>query len=403
MDDIGREYVVLGLAVGELEEGVVDSYYGPPELKTEALGRKATAHQLVGDIAELRKRVADGDVDAQRARWLDRQLIGLETIARKLDGEEFDYVREVELCFDATPTATPPEAYAELRRRLDDLLPLGGAVHERLEARDNRMTIKPERVLEILNWVTDELRALCAPVFPIPEGDSLEISVVTDEPWSAYNWYEGGRRSRIEFNTDQPTRAHQLVGILGHEAFPGHHLEHASKEERLVEQLGRVESSIQLINTPEAYISEGLAEVGPPLLVGREKWQEMLLAICERAAIKITAEDAAREWEIGQALRLLRGSSGDAALMLHSQGRSRDEVKQFLIDDALRTPDQAEKAFGFMTHPLWRTYVFCYAGGEQLLNEWMDAATDEAAKRARFQRLLTEQLTPSGITEELPT
>ncbi len=403
MDDIGRDYIVLGLGVGELEEGVVDSYYGPAELKAEAVARKATANQLVGEIAALRDRVGSSDIDAQRARWLDRQLIGLETIARKLDGEEFDYVREVELCFDASPTATPPEAYAELRRQLDDLLPPGGALNVRLEARDDRMTIKPERVLEILNWVTDQLHELCAPVFPIPEGDSLEISVVTNEPWSAYNWYEGGRRSRIEFNTDQPTRAHQLVGILGHEAFPGHHLEHASKEERLVEQEGRVESSVQLINTPEAYISEGLAEVGPRLLVGREKWQEMLLAICEQAGIKITTDDAAREWEIGQALRLLRGSSGDAALMLHAQGRPRDDVKQFLIDDALRTPDQAEKSFAFMTHPLWRTYVFCYAGGEQLLNQWMDAAGDETAKRARFQRLLTEQLTPSGIAEEVPT
>ena len=119
MDDIGRDYVVLGLAVGELEEGVVDSYYGPPELKSEAVARKSTANQLVGDIAALRQRVGEADIDAQRARWLDKQLIGLETLARKLDGEEFDYVREVELCFDASPTATPPEAYAEARRRLD--------------------------------------------------------------------------------------------------------------------------------------------------------------------------------------------------------------------------------------------------------------------------------------------
>jgi hypothetical protein len=402
MDDIGREYVVLGLAVGELEEGIVDSYFGPPELKAEALARKATANQLVTDIADLRRRVGEADIDAQRALWLDRQLIGLETLARKLDGEDFGYVREVELCFDATPTQTPAETYAEVRRRLDDLLPPGGALYERLESRDERMTIPPDRVLEILNWVTDELRGLCAPVFPIPEGDSLEISVVTDEPWAAYNWYEGGRRSRIEFNVDMPTRAHHLAATLGHEAFPGHHLEHASKEERLVDQQGRVESSVMLINTPEAYISEGLAEVGPKLLVGKEQWQEMLVGICERAGIKMTTDDAAREWDIGQALRLLRGSGGDAALMLHAQGRSRDDVKQFLIDEALSTPERAEKSFAFLTHPLWRTYVFCYHGGEQLLTAWMDAAQDATAKRARFQRLLTEQLTPSGIAAELP-
>ena len=116
MDDIGREYVVLGLAVGELQEGVVDSYFGPEELREEAVASKASANKLVKDIAALRERARAADIDAQRARWLDRQLIGLGTIARKLDGEDFDYVTEVELCFDATPTATPSETYAEVLR-----------------------------------------------------------------------------------------------------------------------------------------------------------------------------------------------------------------------------------------------------------------------------------------------
>ncbi len=402
MDEVGREYVVLGLAVGELEEGIVDSYYGPQELRAEATAREATPQQLVTDLATLRERVSGAGIDPQRALYMDRQLVGLETICRKLAGEDIDYVTEVELCFDATPTATPPEAYAELRRRLDALLPPGASLHERLAARDGRMTIEPDRVLGLLEWVVGELRADCAPVFSIPDGDSLELSVVTNEPWSAYNWYEGGKRSRIEFNTDMPTRAHQLVGTMGHEAFPGHHLEHASKEQRLVNEQGRVEASIQLINTPEAYISEGLAEVGPKLLVDRDRGIELLVGICERAGIDMTAEDAAREWEVSQAIRLLRGSGGDAALMLHAEGRSRADVKQFLIDDALRTPEQAEKSFEFLTHPLWRTYTFCYAGGEQLLTRWIDAAGGLDERRQRFTRLLTEQLTPSGIAAEIP-
>ena len=97
----------------------------------------------------------------------------------------------------------------------------------------------------------------------------------------------------------------------------------------------------------------------------------------------------------------LRGKGGDAALMLYADGRSRDEVKQFLIDDALSTPARADKSLEFIEHPLWRTYVFCYAGGEQLLTDWCRAAGDPAAQRERFFRLLTEQLTPSGIAEEM--
>ena len=58
-----------------------------------------------------------------------------------------------------------------------------------------------------------------------------------------------------------------LTGLVAHEAYPGHHLEHAWKEAELVDRAGRLESSILLINTPECLISEGLADLasGSPL------------------------------------------------------------------------------------------------------------------------------------------
>ena len=164
---------------------------------------------------------------------------------------------------------------------------------------------------------------------------------------------------------------------------------------------GRFESSIQLINTPEAYISEGLAEVGVRFVAPAERWQELLVGICERAGIAMTAQDAQRSWLIDRALHRLRGSSGDAALQMHVAGRSRDDVIAFLEQDALSTRERAEKSLEFVTHPLWRAYVFCYAGGEGLLTDWVEAAGDTSGERERFSRLLSEQLTPSGIAAEL--
>jgi hypothetical protein len=401
MDQIGRDYVVLALSVGELEDGIVDAYYGPAELRDEARSRNSGAPQLAAEAVQIRSRLDAEVEDAQRRRWLDRQLLGLETLARRIGGEQMAYLDEVERCFDASPQQTPAEVYVRLRSELDQLLPGSGDLHQRLEARHTRLTIEPERVAGILDWLSPEIRSLCAAAFPIPEGESLSVSLVTNEPWSAYNWYDGNLRSRIEVNTDLPTRAHALVGLLTHETFPGHHLEHTWKETRLVRESGRIECSVQLINTPEAYISEGLAEVGGRLLVDGPKWQQLLLAICERAGIDLTEDGAAREWQIHQALRALRGAGGDAALQLHAGGRSRDEVREFLIDNTLVTPQQADKSLQFITHPLWRTYVFCYAGGLSLLGNWCAAAGDVTAQRARFFRLLTEQLTPSGIAEEL--
>ena len=77
------------------------------------------------------------------------------------------------------------------------------------------------------------------------------------------------------------------------------------------------------------------------------------------------------------------------------------QVRRWLEDEALRTPEQSAKDIEFIDHPLWRVYVFCYAGGELLLQRWCAAAGTRAAQRARFFRLLTEQLTPSDIRVEL--
>ncbi|MEO6350426.1 MAG: hypothetical protein ABIP53_07225 [Candidatus Limnocylindrales bacterium] len=401
MDEVAHDYLVLSLAVGEMEDGIVDAYYGPPELRDEAAARSNSPSALADEALALRRRVVSDVANTQRARWLDRQLVALETLCRRIGGEDMTYLDEVTRYFDAAPEATPPEAYKTLRRELDELLPAGESLRARLDARDEQLTIAREHVGDVIAWVTAELRVDCAAVFPIPEGESLELTLVTDKPWSAYNWYKGGLRSRIEFNIDLPTRAHQLVGTLGHEAFPGHHLEHAWKEQRLVREQGYAEATVQLINTPEAYISEGLAEVGPRLLVDSARWQELLLRIAERAGLPLTPADAEREWRISQAMGAHRGSGGDAALQLHVEGKSRDEVKRFLVEDGLLTPERAAKNLEFITHPLWRTYVFCYAGGDRLLSRWCASAGDIHAQRTRFFRLLTEELTPSGIADEI--
>ncbi|HUR16756.1 MAG TPA: hypothetical protein VMZ33_05690 [Candidatus Limnocylindrales bacterium] len=401
MDPIARHYVVLSLALGEHIEGFVDAYYGPAELKQQAIASGAALVSLAEQASALRERVANEEPDEQRRRWLDRQLVAIETLARRANGEETTYLDEVERCFDARPERTPAGEYANMRNDLERLLPGTGSLAERLKQRDQRLTIPRERVESVITWVVDQARAAASEIWPVPAGESLAIELVTDQPWSAYNWYDGDLRSRIEVNTDLPTRAMALPYLATHETFPGHHLEHAWKEQRLVREHGRLEASVQLINTPEAYISEGLAEVGGNLLFDPAVWQDLLIGICERSGIRMDAEDAEREWQTIEAMRALKRSSGDAALQLHVEGRSQEEVVQFLIDEALRTREQAEKSMEFLTHPLWRTYVFCYAGGEELLTTWCRAAGDAQAQRDRFFRLLTEQITPSGVAEEL--
>ena len=200
---------------------------------------------------------------------------------------------------------------------------------------------------------------------------------MTDQPWSGYNWYDGGLRSRVDVNIDLPVRAPALIALVAHETYPGHHLEHAWNEAVLVEQAGRLESSALLINTPECFVSEGLAEVGRRFVVPPETEVDLVAETLERAGLtdpaRVTRTEAEIAVRIGRAREGMRATSVDAALLRHVDGRPPDEVLRWLETVGLQAPDRARKSLEFVEDPLWRTYTFVYTEGAGLLDRWLDA------------------------------
>jgi len=260
-----------------------------------------------------------------------------------------------------------------------------------------------DRLPGVVDWRVARFRDQAAADFGLPDGEDLRVSLVTGQPWSAYNWFDGGRRSRIDVNTDLPVRAWDLIGLVAHEAYPGHHLEHAWKEADLVDTQGRLESSILLINTPECLISEGLADLGVRFASPLEGRADLLVEIYERVGLPFATDPAATreaaELTIALAVERERLSAirGNAGILRHADGRSHDEVVAYLHDVGRYPMAVAEKRLEFIEHPLWRTYVFVYAEGEALLRRWLEAVA-EPERAARFGRLLHEQLTPAAVT-----
>jgi hypothetical protein len=64
-----------------------------------------------------------------------------------------------------------------------------------------------------------------------------------------------------------------------------------------------------------------------------------------------------------------------------------DEVARWAV---LPRP-RALKAVEFLLHPTWRAYVFCYIEGLRLCRRYV------GGDPARFERLITEQLTPTSL------
>ncbi len=137
-----------------------------------------------------------------------------------------------------SPTSPPRRPGAEFEAaaaRLDELLPGDGPLAERLERWDRRFEVAIDRLPDVIDALVARFRVRAAGLFGLPDGEDLRVSIVDGQPWSGYNWYDGGLRSRVDINTDLPVRAPDLIATVAHETYPGHHLEHAWKEADLVE------------------------------------------------------------------------------------------------------------------------------------------------------------------------
>ena len=402
-DAIARDYIVLGLRLEQHIPGLVDGYFGPADLKAQVdLEQLRPPARLRDDALALRGRLPAEVADPARRAWLDVQLVALGTQAAVLAGDELPYLDLVTRCFDHAPVRRPDSLFAEAAARLDSLLPGDAPLSDRLADWDRSFEIPLDRLPSVVDWLVDRFRAQAAATFGLPMGEGVRVGLVSGQPWGAYTWFDGGRRSRIDVNTDQPARATTLPLIIAHETYPGHHLEHAWKEADLVDRDGHLEASILLINTPDCLISEGLANLGLRFAVPPADHVELLVELYDRAGLPLSADPvAAREAaELSDAIagprRTLTASAGNAAILRHADGRPPDEVLAYLRDVGRYAPAVAAKRLEFIEHPLWRTYIFVYADGEALLRRWLDAVP-EADRAARFGRLLHEQLSPAAV------
>ena len=371
-----ERYLALGLRLGKHVDGLVDAYYGPPEIK-----ERVDAEEPI-DAAQL---AVDGDALLAELddSWLADQVQGCATYAHVLAGDEISYSDEVERCYGVRPTKSSEDVYAAVHAELDELLPGDGTLYERRIAWRERHLVPGDKVVAVLTDLLPVLRTRTAALLDLPAGEEITLEPVSDEPWWAFNYYRGNLASRVVLNTDVPTTGLDLLHLAGHEVYPGHHTEHAVKEQLLIVEHGRIEEGIQLVPTPQAVLSEGIAEAGIDVVLD-DAGKEEAYAILRRHGLELV--DPTLSERITRASEPLRTVGVDAALMIHEEGVPVEEVEAFTEKWSLVTPEQARHSVRFVTDPTWRAYVITYAAGRDLCRAYI------GGDPARFRRLLTEHV-----------
>ena len=369
---VAERYLRLGLQFGRHADGIVDAYYGPPELAAAVAAEPPVEPRVLVSTAEaLLDELEDG--------WLRDQVAGLRTYAGVLAGESISYADEVEGCYGVRPPFTDESIFTAAHERLEELLPGVGSLADRHQRWEASIRVPAELVEGTVTAVVEEARAWTRRLVELPDGEGVEVETVRDEPWMAFCEYLGNLRSRISVNVDLPLSGIELLVLATHETYAGHHAERAIKEHLLVRGRGLLEETIVMVPTPQSLVSEGIAGLAPSMVL--EGGGDALWQVVRDAGVEL---DLSHALAVREALEPCRWAEVNAALMLHEDGASEAEVGAYLERWALMTPQLAAHLVRFFGEETSRTYVLTYPAGQELCRSFV------ADEPERFRRLLSE-------------
>lgn len=377
-----ERYLRLGLQLGRHVDGIVDAYYGPPELAVAVDAvPPVDPRALVSDAELLLDDLDDG--------WLRDQVLGLRTYGHVLAGESGSYADEVEGCYGVRPMRTDEAIFDAAHERLAELLPGRGPLAERYARWYDSIVVPPHLVEGTVMAVVEQARAWTLDLLELPDDEGVVVQSVRDKPWLAFCEYLGGLRSRIAVNVDLPLSAPELLRLTSHETYPGHHVERCAKDHLLVRGRGLLEETLVLVPTPQSLVSEGIAELAPTVLLDGNG-HDAFAAVFQDAGIEL---DLTHALAVQRALEPCREAEVNAALMLHEAGAGEAEARAYLERWGLMTPQLAAHMIRFLNAPTSRTYVTNYSAGRELCCRYV------AGEPERFRFLLTEQVRVQDLLE----
>ncbi|MFQ5980653.1 MAG: hypothetical protein ACE5OZ_21150 [Candidatus Heimdallarchaeota archaeon] len=399
LDDFTELYLRLALQLERHIEGYVDAYFGPPQLKEQVLAEeKPSPKVLAKSTTQLRQQLDDASYDDRRKDYLQKQVHAMETVVNKLNGVKSPFLGEVEGYFDLKPDRPNEQAFLTALETLDDLFPGTGLLTERYESYRMQFEIPSDKQLQVLQLAAAEVENRTKGTIigsELPEYEELELTIVKDRPWSAFNWYLGQAKSKIEFNVDLPLSGLSVIDTMAHETYPGHHLEHAVKENLLYYQKGYGENSVLLTLAPESLVSEGVANYGRELIYTRREALEWAVDRIFPLLPRQPEINVEAEIEISNALRAYDSLGGFLAFLLYVDGSSKEDCVKIALEHTPLTEERIQAYLKFILDPLWRSYIFNYYLGESLVETYVERGD----KVKRFQSLLQQQFWPSLLAQ----
>jgi len=401
MNSLARDYLFLELSMGWHDNGHVDAYFGPEDIREKANDTQLPLNEISKRAAHMRDQLealgpetAD-PLENMRIDGLKGRLVALETRIALNAGEELPFDEESRRLFNSAAPDHDAAYFENILNDIDELLGGEGDLSERVVSFQEQFVIPPDRLADVFDAAIAECRRRTLSYIDLPENESFSIEYVNDKPWSGYNWYQGDARSLIQINTDLPIFISRAVDLGCHEGYPGHHTFNALLEKNLVQEKGWLEFSLYPLFSPQSLIAEGSGNYGIDLAFPGDERIEFERDVLFPLA-GLDAAEADRYYELQALVAKLDYAGNEAARDYLNGSIDRDQAVQWLIDYALTSPERARQRTDFFD--TYRSYVINYNLGKDLVANYIErdnADTDERWKR--FEKLLSSPMTASDL------
>ncbi|SNT28126.1 hypothetical protein SAMN05421770_106293 [Granulicella rosea] len=398
VDSIARDYVRVALALGERDPDSLDFSVAPATVADEVKRAYASFDEIDGEAAALESRLqhlAFMKEDQPRREFLRGQLAAVRARVRMVRaGVYLDFDSEAAALF-ATTRLPDTDAEAARRRamRTEILRQLpttaaGKSEAIRYGAYDARFLIPPEKLRAVMTAALDACRQRTLEHITLPAGESVDLTFVHRQPWSAFSRYRGDAHSTISLNLDYPITVDDALELACHEGYPGHHVFNTLRDRTLRLGRGWPELEAQLTFSPQSYLSEAEAAYAPRLAFSTAERAQVERDILFPLAGMKPAE-AARYVAISAAIREL--SSAEPAIAREYLDGRLEYVRadNRLSDEVLMA--QPDASLLYMNE--YRSYMLAYTDGPRRIAAALPAASstpeEQKARWKAYEELMT--------------
>jgi hypothetical protein len=373
IEAIARRYVVLAFQLARHDPHYVDAYYGPPEWKAEGERDSLPAATLAAAADSLALRLASSPAadpaQAPRARFLRRHLAALAVRARLAAGDTLDFAGEARALYDVAVTPLADGRLTAALAEIDSLLPGDGPLPERYRRFRSRFEVPAARLDTVMRAAMAEARRRTLAHIPLPDSESVAVEYVRGQPWSAYNWYQGGYRSRIQINVDQPLMVDRAVDLACHEGYPGHHVLNVLNERETVRRREWREFALFPLYGPVAVVAEGTARLAPEVAFPGAELEEFERTVLFPLA-GIDTSLYRRHARIRAAMDSLEFAGIENGRRYLDGAIDRTEAVRRGVRFALHDSLRAERHVRFLER--YRSYIVTYGLGTRLVRPWLE-------------------------------